>query len=483
MARQRAPPSESDLVAVVHALRRTGPRRGLRRDLNRTVRRERASRFRRSCQDWATRPANPRAPIGHDCLSRAVECMEGAGHRGRMLGITGNPIVCATKPCRGASTRSAPSCIECSTTRTPSRRSSSAGGAKETPDSSFRSDSQGETSVLRAHVVVNRRARRLVAPGRLYDEILRPRPGVEIIETNSLDDLDAVARTLKSRGRDSAVVFAGGDGSHMAGVSALARAFGDELLPPIALAPGGTVGTVARNWGMSGDPVRWTARLLDAIAAGTIRSTPRPTLRVREEGAARVLSRRERVDLERGGSEPVAFERTTFERVGFIFGAGLIARFFDLYKARGAGGNLAAARIVARIFVASIVDSRLARSVLDPTPCKIELDGVPAPFDRMSLACAGVVRDLGLKMRLLYRASEELDRFHAVATDLGPRALRAHLPRVLAGRPLLGPRVDALVKELRLHFPEQLGAYVLDGDLFRADGITVTAGPVLDVLY
>jgi len=324
---------------------------------------------------------------------------------------------------------------------------------------------------LRASVVVNRNAarlsrargaRHLARAGALLDELRRPRPGIEVFETTSQDDLDEVARTLASRARgdgSDAVVLAGGDGSYMAGVSALTRTFGEKPLPPIALAPGGTVGTVARNWGMTGDPVRYAARLLDAIADGSIRSTRRPTLRISSRD-----------------------DRHVRERVGFIFGAGLVARFFEVYDARGAGGNLAAARIVARVFGGSFVGSRFARSVLAPGLCAICVDGEPAPFDRVSLLCASVVRDLGLGMRLTRRAGEEHDRFHVVATPLGPRALGPQMPLVLAARPLLGPRVDALAKELVLRFPQATGAYVLDGDLFRADTITVTAGPEIDVL-
>ena len=100
----------------------------------------------------------------------------------------------------------------------------------------------------------------------------------------------------------------------------------------------------------------------------------------------------------------------------------------------------------------------------------------------MSLLCASVVRDLGLGMRLLYRAGERLDRFHLVATPQGARRLGPQLPLVLAGRPLLPPRVDTLAGQLVLSFPPGEGAYVLDGDLFRADEIDLRAGPPIDVL-
>lgn len=280
-----------------------------------------------------------------------------------------------------------------------------------------------------------------------------------MFETRSLDELDAAARKIAAGHPGAAVVLAGGDGSYMAGVTALVRAFGDRRLPPIALAPGGTVRTVARNWGMSGNPVRCMRRLLDAIDSSTARSTRRPTLRVRAMSRGR--------DVE--------------ERIGFIVGAGLVSNFFELYESRGANGTAAAARIVARVFAGSFVGSSFARAVLDPSPCVIEADGVVAPFDRVSLFCASVVRDLGLGMRLLYRAGEEHDRFHAVATPLGARLLGPQMPLVLAGRPLLGPRVDAIVRTIRLRFAGR-GAYVLDGDLFHADEIEVTAGPTIDVL-
>lgn len=308
---------------------------------------------------------------------------------------------------------------------------------------------------MRAHVIVNRRAGRLDQAGALLAELRRPRPGVRVLETRSREELGEAVGYILATNPEAAVVLAGGDGTHMAGVSALAGALGDERLPPIALAPGGTVNTVARNWGLSGDPVRYTARLLDAISASAVRSVRRPTLRVREDDAR--------------------------ERVGFIAGAGLVARFFEAYEERGAKGNALAAKIVARVFAGSVVGSPFARSILDPVPCAVTVDGAPAPFPHVSLLCASVVRDVGLGLRLLYRAGSSLDRFHVVATPLGPRALGPQMPLVLAGRPLVGPRVDALAEALRLSFPER-GAYVLDGELLFARDVEVSAGPILDVL-
>jgi diacylglycerol kinase (ATP) len=298
----------------------------------------------------------------------------------------------------------------------------------------------------RVAVVVNRRARSLALASPLLRALTKRRPGVRVRETGDTDELRDFAERVEP---DEVVVLAGGDGSYMAGVSALARSH--AVLPRVALAPGGTVCTVARNWGFRGDAAAYADRLLDAIAEDRAVSTPRPTLAVAE-------------------------------RVGFIFGAGLVARFIETYEQDGARGYGGAARIVARIFAGSVTGGRLARRVLSPVPCAVEVDGRAAPFERVSLVCASVVKNLGLHMMVCHRAAEETKRFHVVATPLGPAALGPQMPLVLAGRPLLGKHVDTLAERLVLRFREGEGAWVLDGDLLRGDRVEVRAGPVLTVL-
>jgi len=328
-----------------------------------------------------------------------------------------------------------------------------------------------ETSLLPrpSYVIINRRARYLKSPGGLLSEQCRVRATSRVLETTSLADLDEAARTIaeETKGNEPpTVVLCGGDGSHMEGVSALARAFESRELPRIALAPGGTVNTVARNWGMRGNALDYSRRLLDSIERNTSTITRRPTLRVEATPRDRDTAR---------GEKNV--------RLSFIFGAGLVAKFFRIYESRGASGTTEAAKIVARVFAGSFVGSKFARSVLDPVRCAIEVNHRPAAIDRISLLCASVVGDLGLGMRLLYRAEEEMNRFHVVATPLSAPRLGPQMPLVLLGKPLLGPKVDELASSLHLRFESGEGAYVLDGDLFQdADEVTVTSGPALDIV-
>jgi diacylglycerol kinase (ATP) len=305
-------------------------------------------------------------------------------------------------------------------------------------------------------VIVNRCAHHLVGDRGTRGSLVRAARGrATVHETRSLEELAQVARALAARGTD-AVILAGGDGSYMAGTTALVRAFGGAL-PRIGFAPGGTVSTVARNWGFRGREAAYAARIVLSAADGSARVTRRPTLRVRDD--------------------------TGGDRVGFIFGAGLVASFFDAYYSGGRLGYGAAAAIVARVFAGSFYGGALASKVLARTPAALVVDGDPVSPRAFSLVAASVVRDLGLHMWVLYRAAEREDRFHLVASPLAAGALGPQLPRVLLGRRLRGDgHVDVLAEDAELAFERAPGSYVLDGDVFSTSRVRVSAGPVIDYL-
>ncbi|EYF04532.1 diacylglycerol kinase family protein [Chondromyces apiculatus] len=360
---------------------------------------------------------------------------------------------------------------------------------------------------MRIDVIVNRNARAYRARPSLLARIAAVCASRATLHTTTtLADLHHVARTIVTRGTDL-VVISGGDGSHMAGITALATALAtahpapsapaatppsasqaspsphasaaassappgppapsapsappapfSPALPPIALLPGGTVSTVARNWGISGDPARLLARLLARYHP----SLPPPALIQRPTLHLRALT-------------PTAVET----RIGFIFGTGLVARFFDHYYASGDPGHLAALKIATRIFAGSFLDDPYARGVLDPLPCTLDIDGRTLAPGAWSLIVVSVVPDLGLSLRVTHRAAEDHDRPHLVATPLPSRQLAPRVTRVLRGLPLGGQgTIDTLVTTARLRAPHGL-PYILDGERFHAHDLTVTAGPHL----
>jgi diacylglycerol kinase family enzyme len=306
---------------------------------------------------------------------------------------------------------------------------------------------------MRIDLVINRTARMYQRDATLLDRVVeRAGSRCQVAATSSLDELDEVIGQIARRGTDL-LLLSGGDGSLMAGVSALWRTGGGEL-PPLSPIPGGTAGTIAGNWGIAGRPEHCLARLLE-----------RPRRIVRHASLS-----------VRGAGELVK------ERIGFIFGTGLVARFFRLYYERGAPGYGGAARLAAQIFLESFMSGAMARRVLAPLPCSLEVDGTRAAPEAWSLVCCSVVRNLGLHLIVNYRAGEDPGRPHLVATARPPRALGPRAPLVLMGKPLGGrDDVDLLVRSFSVAFAER-GPYVLDGELFEAARVTVRAGPELSIV-
>ena len=305
------------------------------------------------------------------------------------------------------------------------------------------------------HFVLNPHARRLARDPALIARIeAMSRGTARVWVTRTLEDLQEAARQV-ALDQPEVVVLCGGDGTFMSGVTALERAYAGAPLPRLALAPAGTVATVARNWATGAGVLAVAEHVL---SGRPLRSQERPTLWVREHAGA--------------------------SRVGFTVGTGLVARFFDRYYAAGAGGTRTALAIVARIFTGSLIGDGYAKSVLEPLPCTVTADGHELPPRAFSLVVSSVLPDLGLHMRVTYRAGTDLDRPHLVASALPTTELGPQWPRVLRGLPLRGPSCfDALVTSFSVTFPaSEKGPYVLDGDVFRASAIQVSAGPRIQVL-
>jgi diacylglycerol kinase (ATP) len=298
-------------------------------------------------------------------------------------------------------------------------------------------------------VLINRRARGIARAPHLVEAIERACRGrAQVVATHHASELSAALERLAQAPDEAAIV--GGDGSFMEGITSLREAFGH--LPRLALVGAGTVSRVARTHGAMGGAVRSVRAWLEAggeecsLDSLLVSATHGPTSR---------------------------------ERVGFLFGAGLVSRFFERYVARGAGGLTDAARIAGRVFVESFWSGPFARSVLDPVACRLRVDGHALPGDAYSLVCAAVVRDLGLGLRVTYRAGEAPGYLHLVASRLPAAELGPRAPRVLAGMTIGGDgHVDRLVEAFEVELGPR-GAIVLDGDLLPCERARVSAGPPL----
>lgn len=306
--------------------------------------------------------------------------------------------------------------------------------------------------MTRLALVLNANARRLRRDPKLVARLVETAAPADVYVTRTLDELDESMETIVGRGTRT-VVFCGGDGTFMTGLSGLARHAQNGELPRVAFAPAGTVATIARNFRQSMDPVQVVRKVCERPHQAGVR---RPTLRVTERGGA--------------------------TRVGFIAGTGLVARFFDEYYAAGGKGYGTALRLALRLFAGSLADDSFAQSVLSPLPCELKVNGERLCPDAFSLVVCSTVLDVGLHVHVNYRAGEDPSRPHLVASPLPAGELGPQFTRVLRGRAIRGEgNFDDLVDSFTVTFPDK-GPYVLDGDVFHTESFTVTAGPRVEVL-
>ncbi|HJZ88603.1 MAG TPA: diacylglycerol kinase family protein [Polyangia bacterium] len=223
-------------------------------------------------------------------------------------------------------------------------------------------------------------------------------------------------------------------------------------LPQFGILRGGTVNTVANNLAVRGHPEEILERLVARIRSGRqVPSAPLDLLRV-------------------GGM------------YGFLFGAAMPGRFFEAYYGGPTTGMAWAGALAARTLASGIARGPFARWLFDPIEIEITVDGVTLPTRHFTLIVAATVRNVGIGVKVTYRAGQRPGRFHLVASSLPASRMVVQAARVFGGRPLKGqPHTDVLAARARLRFAEPQ-TYTLDGDLFRASEVELACGPRLDIL-
>jgi len=258
--------------------------------------------------------------------------------------------------------------------------------------------------------------------------------------TQSPDEVGAAVSGLLADGAE-ALASCGGDGAAMRVATVLADL---PSPPPLAILPGGTMNTICRNLGIGGRP----EDVLVRIASNGAQTRPHATIRVGP-------------------------------RVGFMFGAGLVANFFDVYYASPRRGRAYAAAQVARIVAGGVVGAPFARRIVQPLQADVEVDGTVLPWRDFTVFAAGVLQNVGVGLRVLHRAGTSDDAFHLLASGLSIGQISRQAARIFSGRPLTGERHhDSLVRRAVLRFDEPR-TYILDGEPFRTTEVVLEPGPVL----
>ena len=286
----------------------------------------------------------------------------------------------------------------------------------------------------------------------------------EVVATRTPAELPEAVARFAARGYDP-IGICGGDGSNLSTISQLV-AHAERLgpgqaagrLPRFAILRGGTVNTVAGNLGIRGRPEELLARLVARLRAG------RPLDEVEQDLLC------------------------VNGMYGFLFAAAMGARFLEAYYGAPVQGVAAAVVLATRTIASSLVQGSYARWLFQPVPMRLTADGEELPLDRARLLLASTVPDVGIGNRVTWQAGRVPGRFHLVASNLPTTSMALQIHRVRLGRPLEGgpqeahlAHVDRLARSLHIRF-EAAQPFTLDGDLFRAEQVTIAIGPRIRVV-
>jgi diacylglycerol kinase family enzyme len=272
----------------------------------------------------------------------------------------------------------------------------------------------------------------------------------ELVETRVPEEL-AQAVVRFQRAGVGLVATCGGDGTNLATITEVVRAYGPGALPTLAFLRGGTVNTVAENLKIHGEPDEILARLVSWLARG---------------------------------EEPPQTGQDLLQvngLYGFLFAAAMGARFLEAYYGGPRPGTAWAGILAARTVASSLIDGAFARWLFAPVDAELEVDGAPAALDGGGprLLVASTVPDVGIGMRVAWQAGRQPARFHLVASRLSTTRMALQLHRVLGGLPLRGgPHLDRLAQRARISFAAPQ-TFTLDGELFRERQVEIAVGPRL----
>lgn len=269
-----------------------------------------------------------------------------------------------------------------------------------------------------------------------------------VLAPKNLEELDAMAAELRSA-PPQVLAIHGGDGTLHKTVTSLARAFGDQPLPPIAILCGGTMNVVATSLRIRERP----AVFLNAIVEADRTGQPLETIRRR---------------CLRIGDE-----------LGFLFGSGLPANFLTEYYGPGEYGPARAAWLLMRAFFSALWHGPFIQRLFKRFEGSVRVDGALLEQTAFVGLMAGTVREVGLGFKLVHRADDDPERFGVLAMHSAVLSLTLDVPAVLGGRGIAPQRAfSAVASRMEVQSKNGAMAYTIDGDLYRTQApLSISLGP------
>lgn len=273
----------------------------------------------------------------------------------------------------------------------------------------------------------------------------------------TFEQLSTVVDEIRTRSFD-VIAIAGGDGTNHTVLTHVARAYGGQPLPHIALLRGGTMNTTANSFGI---PRRRPEALLASCKRAYQQRFIAPMRFVEPH-------------LLRAG-----------DRYGFIFGTGAIHGFIAEYNTRAVRSAAWAARVLLTAVGSAAVGGETIRRVAPRWEGSVRFDDGTAFPDRDYLTVgASTCAQIGLGFKPFYRSHERADHLHVLGIHCSAAEFVTGLPKIWRGQPLGGERTyEQLCRTATLIPRYDDVAFTIDGDVYVQRGeLEVACGPRVRVL-
>ena len=228
-----------------------------------------------------------------------------------------------------------------------------------------------------------------------------------------LDGIDSIPQALRmfAQARPAMVVINGGDGTIQATLSSIVNDRPFDVIPPVAILPGGKTNMIAEDLGVRGRPAKVLARLLSLVASGKL---------------GEHVELRNVIEMDLGdGHAP---------RVGMFFGAAGIVRGMlwcrkKIYPLKLP--NLMSHAIAIGALIGSFIGLRRSDSPIRSDPMRINVKGGGIMQGRYSIVVVTTLDKLLLGMRPYGREGNGGLKFSSIG--YGPRAMLNALKGLVTG--------------------------------------------------
>jgi diacylglycerol kinase family enzyme len=270
--------------------------------------------------------------------------------------------------------------------------------------------------------------------------------------TRSLDDLYRAAEEFKAADID-VLGINGGDGTIHVTLSAFGQVYGAAPLPKIAILPGGTLNTIAAGIGIRGKPQEMLYEVIDRYHQGE-------ELRIVERHALRIG-----------------------DKLGFIFGNGIIANFLEAYYATGRPSPIMGAKVLAHTIGSALIRGRFIKRLFRRWVGQVTVDGETWARTDFATVGAATVPQIGLGFAPFHRCDEKPGHFAVIGIHTGPLGIILDIPRIYNASPMRRDKCISQVARRVVLESEEPFSYTVDGDLYSgAKDLVLATGPRLQLV-